>query len=68
MAHPDHEKLSVVVVVDDEALLRLIAVEFLIEEGYVALEAEHAAGAIALLEARAAEIHLLFSDHRMPVK
>jgi CheY-like chemotaxis protein len=56
----------VVVVAEDEEFLRTIAVEFLADEGFTVLEAEHAAGAIALLEAKAGDVHVLFTDHRMP--
>jgi CheY-like chemotaxis protein len=56
----------VVIVAEDEALLRMIAMEFLTEEGFVVLEAEHAAEAISLLESQADDVHILFTDHNMP--
>jgi CheY-like chemotaxis protein len=56
----------VVVVAEDEEFLRINAVEFLADEGFITLEAEHAADAIALLEAKAGDVHVLFTDHRMP--
>ena len=56
----------VVLVAEDEEFARLVAVEILIDEGYIVLEAEHAADAVALLEAKAGGIHVLFADHLMP--
>jgi CheY-like chemotaxis protein len=56
----------VVIVAEDEEFLRINAVEFLADEGFIVFEAEHAANAIALLEAKAGDVHVLFTDHRMP--
>jgi DNA-binding NtrC family response regulator len=56
----------VVLVVEDEFLVRLLAVEALTEAGFTTLEAEHAADAMTLLHSRAIDIHALFTDVQMP--
>jgi DNA-binding NarL/FixJ family response regulator len=56
----------VVIVVEDEFLIRLAVVEVLAEEGFVAIEAGHAEEALATLNLRAADIHVLFTDIHMP--
>jgi CheY-like chemotaxis protein len=55
-----------VVVVEDELLIRLLAVETLTEAGFTVLEAGHAAEALTHLEAQAAAIGVLFTDIHMP--
>jgi CheY-like chemotaxis protein len=55
----------VVVVVEDEADIRLIAVEALADAGFDVYEAEHADEAVAILHERAREIHALFTDINM---
>jgi CheY-like chemotaxis protein len=59
-------KPKVVVVAEDEALVRLLAVEVLTAAGYEVIEAGHAAEALDALEARPGEIRLLFTDVNMP--
>lgn len=54
-----------VLVVEDEPLVRMLAVEALDEAGYVTLEAATADEAIQLLEAHP-EIRLVFTDVHMP--
>jgi two-component system, response regulator PdtaR len=56
---------SIVLVVEDEPLLRILAVELVEEVGFIALEAGNADEAVALLESRA-DISLLFTDINMP--
>ena len=56
---------AVVLIVEDELLLRELAVEFVEEAGFVALEAGDADEAVALLEARS-DIAVLFTDINMP--
>lgn len=65
-----HEKAkdpprTVVLVVEDEALIRMDAVQLLQEHGFSVLEAENAAAALKLL-AEHAEIGVLFTDLHMP--
>src|ERR1700733_10289548 len=55
----------VVLVVEDDPLLRMMAVEVVEEAGYVAIEAGNADEAVTLLESRA-DISLLFTDINMP--
>jgi CheY-like chemotaxis protein len=56
---------AVVLIVEDELLLRELAVEFVEQAGFVALEAGNADEAVALLEARS-DIAVLFTDINMP--
>jgi CheY-like chemotaxis protein len=55
----------VVLVVEDEQLVRMVAVEALQDAGYVTLEAGSADDAIQLLETRP-DIRLVFTDVHMP--
>ena len=57
---------GVVLVVEDELLIRMSAADALADEGYEVLEAEHAHGAIEVLEAQAEEIDVVFTDVTMP--
>ena len=54
-----------VLVVDDEPLVRRLAVEILDDAGYEVLEASDGLEALAILRERP-EVDLLFSDCRMP--
>ena len=56
----------VILVVEDEPLIRLTTVTALTEAGFGVLEAEHAAAAMAVLRLGAEAIHGLFTDVRMP--
>ena len=56
---------NVVLIVEDDALLRLHAVDLIEEAGFIALEAENADEAVAILEQRS-DIVLLFTDINMP--
>jgi CheY-like chemotaxis protein len=60
-----HRSLPVVLIVEDEPLLRMLAVEVVEEAGFAALEAGDADEAVALLESRP-DILLLFTDINMP--
>ena len=55
-----------VVVAEDEALIRMLAVDVLVEAGFLVIEASHAAEALAALQVRAGQTHLLFTDIHMP--
>ena len=57
--------VPVVLIVEDEPLLRVLAVEAVEEAGFVALEAANADEAVLLLESRP-DIRLLFTDINMP--
>jgi DNA-binding NtrC family response regulator len=56
----------VVVITEDEALLRTVAAEVLNDEGFTTIEAEDAAVALKICELRADEIDVLFTDIRIP--
>ncbi|GJD77226.1 Blue-light-activated protein [Methylobacterium gregans] len=55
----------VVLVVEDESLVRMVAVDILEDEGFTILEAANADEAWAILEGRA-DIGVLFTDVNMP--
>jgi CheY-like chemotaxis protein len=57
--------MSVVLVVEDEPLLRMLAVDLVEEAGLTALEAANADEAIRLLEMRG-DIRIIFTDIDMP--
>src|ERR1700710_2900506 len=54
-----------VLVVEDDAILRLHALDIVEEAGFTAIEAKNADEAIAILETRS-DIALLFTDVHMP--
>ena len=58
-------KPPVVLVVEDEPLLRMLAVEVVEEAGFIAIEARDADEAVVLLESRT-DITLLFTGINMP--
>ena len=60
-----NENRALVLVVEDEALVRMHGCDLLESAGYEVLEAETADEAVALLE-RHWNVHLLFSDIDMP--
>ena len=65
MSAPSGKNPPVVLVVEDEPLLRMLAVEVVEEAGSIAIEARDADEAVILLESRA-DITLLFTDVNMP--
>lgn len=56
---------GLVLVVEDEPLIRLNAVQMMEDAGYTALEAHDAADAVRVLEARP-DIRIVFTDIEMP--
>lgn len=56
---------SVVLIVEDEPLLRMDAVDFIEDAGFEVVEAAHADAAIAILKTRH-DINLVFTDIEMP--
>ena len=56
----------VAMLVEDEPLIRMMAVDILTEAGFIVLETEHADAAILMLEAKAEKMHALFTDIHMP--
>lgn len=55
-------------IVDDNFLIRMEAMEILEQAGFQVFDVEHSDAALELLEARHAEISLLFTDVQMPGK
>jgi CheY-like chemotaxis protein len=55
----------VILVVEDEALLRMNAVDMIEQAGFLALEASNADEAIAILESRN-DVRVVFTDIQMP--
>jgi CheY-like chemotaxis protein len=55
-----------ILVVEDEPLLRLMAVDIVQDAGFEALAATTADEALAILEARADDVRLVFTDIQMP--
>jgi CheY-like chemotaxis protein len=60
-----HSTIPVVLVVEDEMMLRMRAVDMVEDAGYTSVEAVDADDAVAILEARS-DIALLFTDIQMP--
>ncbi|HEY5336610.1 MAG TPA: response regulator [Rhizomicrobium sp.] len=56
---------AIVLVVEDEALIRLDAVQMIEDAGYEVVEAANADAAIRILESRP-DIHIVFTDVNMP--
>ncbi len=61
----DRSPQSTILVVEDEPLLRMLAVDIVEEAGFVAVEAGDAAEAVRILEARR-DIDIVFTDVDMP--
>jgi CheY-like chemotaxis protein len=62
----DHSPVpAVVLVVEDDMLLRMRAVDMVEDAGYISVEAVDADQAVAILESRS-DIALLFTDIQMP--
>ena len=57
---------KVVLIVEDEPLIRLVASETLADAGFEVIEAEHAEAALTALHRAASTISVLFTDIRMP--
>jgi two-component system, response regulator PdtaR len=55
-----------VLVAEDEGLVRLVIVEALEDAGFEVIDAEHAEAALGVLQIHAARIHVLFTDIHMP--
>ncbi len=57
---------GLIVVAEDEMLIRLVIVEALCDAGFVVIEAAHAAEAISHLERQGQDVRVLFTDVQMP--
>src|ERR1700744_6532692 len=60
---PDH---ILVLVAEDEELVRFVLVDALEVAGFEVIEAEHAEAALGVLQIHSARIHVLFTDIQMP--
>lgn len=60
------ERTPTILIVDDEALIRMTVSDFLQECGFKVLEASNAAEAIEVIKSSRITIDLVFSDVRMP--
>jgi CheY-like chemotaxis protein len=56
----------IVLVVEDDVMLRMRAVDLVEDAGYTSVEAVDADEAFAILQSRSADIALLFTDIQMP--
>jgi DNA-binding response OmpR family regulator len=56
----------IVVVVEDDAIIRFFICEILTDAGFDVVGAPHADAAVAILRVRAEEIHAVFTDIHMP--
>jgi CheY-like chemotaxis protein len=59
-------KSRIVLVAEDEPLIRMATAEMLTEAGFSVIEAAHAEEALSVLQARHADICVLFTDIHMP--
>ncbi len=57
---------QIVVVAEDEWIIRATAVEVLTQAGFAVVEAADGAGALAAIMQRSADVRALFTDVRMP--
>jgi DNA-binding NtrC family response regulator len=60
------ERGPTILIVDDEALIRMTVSDYLQERGFKVLEASNAAEAIGVIRSSRTSIDLVFSDVRMP--
>jgi two-component system, response regulator PdtaR len=66
MAEKIINEVIVVIVVEDEPLIRMVLVEALLDAGFDVIEATHAREAVTMLEGEAIRVHALFTDVHMP--
>ncbi len=59
---------TLVFVVEDQALLRMSAVDLLQEAGFKTIEAENADVALEIMKSRGQDVRVLFTDVQMPGK
>ena len=55
-----------ILVVEEEAIVRMLAVDVLQEAGFSVIATAHADEALQILENRASDIHVVFSDAHLP--
>jgi CheY-like chemotaxis protein len=59
------DKAPVILLVEDEVLIRMLAAEILSEAGFTVIESASADEALTILQARS-DVQLLFTDVNMP--
>ena len=59
-------KTPVVLLVEDEAAIRMLVAEAIMDAGFSVIEAEHGVEALELLKTQAVRIHGVFTDVHMP--
>ena len=62
----DSGQPPLVLVVEDEEIIRMLAADALLEAGFEVVEAAHGEAALAVLRERANDIQAVFTDVRMP--
>ena len=62
---PQDGRRPTILIVEDEALIRMVSADMLLEAGFDALEAGDADEAVAVLQ-EASQIEVMFTDVRMP--
>lgn len=65
-AHALSGELYTALVAEDEVIVRMVAVDALIDAGFRVLEAEHAGAALQVLEEHGRSVHILITDVHMP--
>jgi DNA-binding NtrC family response regulator len=60
------QRISTILIVEDETLIRIMLSDYLQECGFAVLEAANADEAVTLIERDVSGIDLIFSDVRMP--
>ncbi|WP_264048518.1 response regulator [Methylobacterium flocculans] len=66
MSGPQQSSPSLVLVVEDEGLVRLMAVDMLEDAGFTVIEASSADEAWTVLQSRSDDVGVLFTDIEMP--
>lgn len=61
-----HKKPIVVVIVEDEPMVRMAAVGAFEDAGFEVLESKNAQAAMLILQAQGGRVHALFTDVEMP--
>ena len=66
--HPQITSPSTILLVEDELVIRMNVADFLIDRGFLVVEASNALEALGYLTSCVVEIDLVFTDVRMPGK
>jgi CheY-like chemotaxis protein len=66
MEYENQDKAIVVIVVEDDPMVRMAAVGAFEDAGFEVLEGKNAAAAVVILRTEGARVHVLFTDVEMP--